>query len=29
VPFLAFLKMPSGAFKSSSTSLVAGTLVTI
>jgi hypothetical protein len=29
VPLLAFLKMPSDPFSSSSTSLVAGTLVTI
>lgn len=29
VPFLAFLKIPSGPFKSSSTSFVAGTLVTM
>jgi hypothetical protein len=29
VPFLAFLKIPSGPFKSSSTSFVAGTLVII
>jgi hypothetical protein len=29
VPLLAFLKIPSGPFRSSSTSLVAGTLVII